>query len=68
MHPYNELISVLGIMPRPCYEYLGAAGFASVEDTQHVRYQEDQQYGAQPYACTPAITPPAVAVEPSTAP
>ncbi len=33
------------------------AGFASVEDPQHVGYEEDQQYGAQPYARTPTITP-----------
>ena len=32
------------------------AGFASVEHTQHVGYQEDQQYGAQPYARTQLIT------------
>src|ERR1022692_1962471 len=44
------------------------AGFASVEDPQHVGYEEDQQYGAQPYARTPTITPAAMAVVPSTAP
>jgi hypothetical protein len=45
-----------------------AASFALVEDPQHVGYEEDQQYGAQPYARTPTITPAAMAVEPSTAP
>jgi hypothetical protein len=44
------------------------AGFASVEHPQHVGYEEDQQYGAQPYARTPTITPAAMAVVPSTAP
>jgi hypothetical protein len=44
------------------------AGFASVEDPQHIDYEQNQQYGAQPYACTPAITPAAMAVVPSTAP
>ena len=44
------------------------AGFASVEHPQHVGYEEDQQYGSQPYARTAAITPAAMAVVPSTAP
>src|ERR1035438_2114961 len=44
------------------------ADFASVEHPQHVGYEEDQQYGAQPYARTPTITPAAMAVVPSTAP
>jgi hypothetical protein len=44
------------------------ASFASVEDPQHVGYEENQQYGAQPYARTPTITPAAMAVVPSTAP
>jgi len=44
------------------------AGFASVEDPQHVGHEEDQQYGAQSYARTPTITPAAMAVVPSTAP
>ena len=43
------------------------AGFASVEDPQQVSYEEDQQYGAQSYARTPARTPAAMAVVPSTA-
>jgi hypothetical protein len=43
-------------------------GFDSVEDPQHVGYEEDQQYGAQPYARTPTIAPPTMAVVPSTAP
>jgi hypothetical protein len=41
---------------------------ALVEDSQHVGYEENQQYGAEPYARAPAITPAAVAVEPSAAP
>ena len=45
-----------------------AASFALVEDSQHVRYEEDQQYGAQPDARTSTITPAAMAVVPSTAP
>jgi hypothetical protein len=45
-----------------------AASFASVEDPQHVGYEEDQQYGAQPYARTPTITPAAMAVVAATAP
>ena len=52
---------------RPCVERR-VAGFASVEDPQHVGYEEDQQYGAQPHARTPTITPAAMAVVPSTAP
>ena len=44
------------------------AGFASVEDPQHVGYEEDQQYGAQADASTSTITPAAMAVVPSTAP
>jgi hypothetical protein len=44
-----------------------AASFALVEDSQHVRYEEDQQYGAQPDARTSTITPAAMAVVPSTA-
>ena len=39
-----------------------------MEDSQHVRYEEDQQYGAQPDARTSTITPAAMAVVPSTAP
>jgi hypothetical protein len=42
--------------------------FASVENSQHVGHEENQQYGAQPYACTPSVTPAAMAVVPSTAP
>src|ERR1039458_8663986 len=45
-----------------------AAGFASVEDPQHVGYEEDQKYGPQPYPRPPAISPAAMAVVPSTAP
>src|ERR1700730_16768652 len=44
------------------------AGFVSVEDPQHVGYEEDQQYGSQPYAGTPTITPAAMPIVPSTAP
>ena len=44
------------------------ASFASVEHPQHVGYEEDQQYGAQPYARTPTITPAAMAVVPSATP
>src|ERR1035438_401260 len=60
-------------LPLATFEELGrvecrVAGFASVEDPQHVGYEEDQQYGAQPYARTPTITPAAMAVVPSTAP
>jgi hypothetical protein len=44
------------------------AGFASVEDPQHVGYEEDQQYGAKPYARAPTIAPAAMAIVPSTAP
>lgn len=29
------------------------ANFFSVEDPQHVRYEENQEYGAQPHARTP---------------
>ena len=43
------------------------AGFASVEDPQHVGYEEDQQYVGQPYARTPSIDPAAMAVVPTTA-
>jgi hypothetical protein len=42
------------------------AGSASVEGPQHVSYEQDQQYGAQSYARTAAVTPTAMAVEPST--
>jgi hypothetical protein len=38
-----------------------------VEDSQHVGYEEDQQYGAQADASTSTITPAAMAVVPSTA-
>jgi hypothetical protein len=37
----------------------------SVEDPQHVSYEQDQQYGAQSYARTAPVTPAAMAVEPS---
>jgi hypothetical protein len=43
-------------------------GCASVEHSQHVGYEDNQQYRAQSYACTPAITPAAMAVVPSAAP
>ena len=45
-----------------------AAGVASVEDPQHEGYEKDQQYGAQPYARTAAVSPAAMAIVPSTAP
>jgi hypothetical protein len=38
-----------------------------VEDPQHVRYEENQQYGSQSYARTPTVTPAAMTVVHSTA-
>ena len=60
--------SSLGVATKNVLVERRVAGFTSVEDSQHVGYEENQQYCAQPYACTPAVTPAAMAVVPSTAP
>jgi hypothetical protein len=43
----------------------GSCSCTSAEDPQHVSYEQDQQYGAQANARTAALTPAAMAVEPS---
>ena len=40
----------------------------SVENPQHVGYEENQQYYAQSYPCTATIAPAAMPVVPSTTP
>jgi hypothetical protein len=39
----------------------------SVEPSQQEDHEENQEYGAEPYARTPTVTPAAMAVVPSTA-
>jgi hypothetical protein len=49
-------------------EMVAALVFYLVEDPQHVCDQKNQEYGAQPYARSPSITPAAMTVVASTAP
>jgi len=61
---YNGVFFVL-LAVQQAAPHAGAPGFistGSAEHSQHVRYQEDHQYGAQSYAGAAPVTPAAVPV------
>lgn len=52
--------------PRPLPSRPGLARRRLVEDSQHIGYEENHQYGTYPHARAPSPAPPGVAVIPST--
>jgi hypothetical protein len=55
----------IGLPLVSCAGLRAAPSLASAEGPERVSDEQDQQYGAEPYARAPTMTPAAVAVEPS---
>lgn len=67
LHASRALLSELRDGDYAGFVQIYPANCASVEDPQHIRYEENQQDGSQSYARTPTVAPAAMTVVPSTA-